>query len=360
MAGFIYQNSFEHEMYLEADIGSPKYIITEESVEDKDGNPVYLKRKMDKTYNIHVVLRQYQIDALMFCLIHKNKTVYLSNGQAFAVRTMSLSEPLWDTCGAFAEVDIDFTLDPVVSTACCVNETLFPEDSDLGDYIGLRYAVTISTGDLHEAVIPINCKSGTQLYIDWGDGAKITYVAQPGLNLLSKTYATAGAPSIFNIKIYGDISDIYALMTNDISLGTLYETNENVTDIVIPAGCARLTRFLLNKEDVINSSNGSLAINAGNTGLQRIEFAGNDFTSFFTINAFVYLNYLNGYDNKLSTTEINKILCSIDVNNISTETTRVIILNGGTNQAPDTTSGGENGVAAKASLISKGWSVTTN
>jgi hypothetical protein len=64
-------------------------------------------------------------------------------------------------------------------------------------------------------------------------------------------------------------------------------------------------------------------------------------------------------NNGMTTTEVNHILVDLDSISVSGYTTRSINL-GGTNAAPDSSSGGYNGTAAKSSLQSKGFSVTTN
>jgi hypothetical protein len=61
--------------------------------------------------------------------------------------------------------------------------------------------------------------------------------------------------------------------------------------------------------------------------------------------------------NALPASEINRVLFEINAHGTSNGT---IILNGGTSAAPDTTSGGFDGVAARNALISRGWMVAVN
>ena len=64
--------------------------------------------------------------------------------------------------------------------------------------------------------------------------------------------------------------------------------------------------------------------------------------------------------NALSAAEVNKILVSLDATATLGDPNTDIDISGGTNAAPDATSGGIDGVAAKASLIGKNFNVTTN
>ena len=64
-------------------------------------------------------------------------------------------------------------------------------------------------------------------------------------------------------------------------------------------------------------------------------------------------------DNGMNASEVNRILTELDTNATNSFTGRSINLSG-TNAAPDTTSGGLDGSAAKTSLIGKGFSVTTS
>jgi hypothetical protein len=69
---------------------------------------------------------------------------------------------------------------------------------------------------------------------------------------------------------------------------------------------------------------------------------------------------LNIGDMALSSANVNKYLVDAETSSSFTATAFRQLLAGGTNAAPDTTSGGFDGVAAKASLIAKNWLVTTN
>ena len=64
-------------------------------------------------------------------------------------------------------------------------------------------------------------------------------------------------------------------------------------------------------------------------------------------------------NNNMTAAEVNQILVDFDGIATGSFTGRVINL-GGTNAAPDGTSGGYDGLTAKSSLISKGFTVTTN
>ena len=61
----------------------------------------------------------------------------------------------------------------------------------------------------------------------------------------------------------------------------------------------------------------------------------------------------------MTAAEVNQILVDLDTNSTNAFTNRIISI-AGTNAAPDTTSGGLNGSAAKTNLVGKGFTVTTN
>jgi len=70
------------------------------------------------------------------------------------------------------------------------------------------------------------------------------------------------------------------------------------------------------------------------------------------------LTLINGCD--LPASIVNKILYDVNSKSVSGFAGRSVSLAGGTNAAPDSTSGGYDGLAAKAALIAKGISVSTN
>ena len=64
-------------------------------------------------------------------------------------------------------------------------------------------------------------------------------------------------------------------------------------------------------------------------------------------------------NNGMTSAQVNKILVDLDTNSSSSFTGRSINLSG-TNAAPDATSGGLDGLSARASLITKGFTVSTS
>ena len=68
---------------------------------------------------------------------------------------------------------------------------------------------------------------------------------------------------------------------------------------------------------------------------------------------------LRAFNNNMTAAEVNQILVDLDTNSTNAFTNRIISI-AGTNAAPDTTSGGLNGSAAKTNLVGKGFTVTTN
>ena len=71
------------------------------------------------------------------------------------------------------------------------------------------------------------------------------------------------------------------------------------------------------------------------------------------------LSRLRIENNNMSATDVNHILVDFDAMSVSGYTGRIINIDG-TNSAPDSTSGGYDGLTAKANLIAKGFSVETN
>jgi len=64
------------------------------------------------------------------------------------------------------------------------------------------------------------------------------------------------------------------------------------------------------------------------------------------------------HDNGMSAGEVNVLLAELNINAVNGSSGQIFI--SGTNAAPDTTSFNQNGLAHKAALISKGFSVYTN
>lgn len=91
----------------------------------------------------------------------------------------------------------------------------------------------------------------------------------------------------------------------------------------------------------------SLGVGAGTYGFQRADL----------FEAGPVLNYVDLNGHRLDAAGVNNIIHQLD---IAGTVSGYLDLSGGLSAAPDTTSGGVNGVAAKANLQGKGWTVATN
>lgn len=110
-----------------------------------------------------------------------------------------------------------------------------------------------------------------------------------------------------------------------------FNTNRKLTQIIFPVCSATCTRLVLSKADLATMNLASIT-NLTSKDSSSILFS----------------------DNNMTVSEINKML--VDINSVSVYgfTNRSVYLAGG-NAYPDTTSGGNNGIAAAQSLVAKGF-----
>lgn len=179
----------------------------------------------------------------------------------------------------------------------------------------LFYNCNIGTLDLSN--MPI---SGT--FLGYGNG------------MTSITFATSGNTTVSNLSLNGN------------SFTTIDFTNVWLNNVNTISGMPSLTSIIIGTVNgnigTFNHSNNNLGVvNYGNIG--------------WNINNASLLAFSNG----MTAAEVNEILVGIDTVATSGFTGRSINI-AGSNAAPDSSSGGFNGTAAVASLISKGFSMTTS
>lgn len=138
-----------------------------------------------------------------------------------------------------------------------------------------------------------------------------------------------------------------------------FNDNPNLTTITFPD-----TPIFDDSSWFYFSNNPSLTtINmSGNTSaIKNFRFQGNTAYGYFDTTIFPNLtNVSSSYyyfdNNNWSVTDVNRVLVDLDNNSVGGYTTRRIYING-TNAAPDGTSGGYDGLTAKANLEAKGFTV---
>lgn len=180
-------------------------------------------------------------------------------------------------------------------------------------------------------------------------------------------------------NLTGPIDENFGLLTNLVTL----RFNVNQLTGVIPSELGNMTN-MQNLQITANQLTGSIPPELGNlTNLQVLSLRGNQLTGNIPSelgnltnlqNYQVWGNQLTGiatpWNVSSATTNfradanqltnpahINEILVRFDAAGAVNGTLNI---SGGTNAAPDGTSGGFDGVTAKANLIGKGWTVTTN
>lgn len=156
-------------------------------------------------------------------------------------------------------------------------------------------------------------------------------------------------------NLTGQIDKNFGLLTN---LQWLYLYSNQLSG-AIPSELGNLTnlrRLWLQS----NQLTGTIPSELGNlTNLQQLALFSNQLTGIATPwNVSSATTNFRAETNQLTNpAHINEILVRFDLAGAVNGTLNI---SGGTNAAPDGTSGGFDGVTAKANLIGKGWTVTTN
>lgn len=211
VGGFLYQTGWFQEMYINAVPTKPKPTINREGLPDINGDEVFSLQRLDKMYNLHLYLREYQIDALAAASMHSQIQLFLGNGQEFTVRKLTLQEPAWDTHGGFAEVDIDFSLDSFIITNCCKNEVLNPEAMNACDGEVKTFSFnspSSSVGTYDEVAIGLEFNHAANFAVDWGDGTVTSHSSQSGYSFYQHTFVSTGTPFTITIIVCSDYAPI--------------------------------------------------------------------------------------------------------------------------------------------------------
>lgn len=334
----IYQTDFAQWMYVKADVGKPIYSIQKEGSNDGFDEFIATFMKWKKTYKIRIIVNEPQLDALTLIPLHDNIWIYLQNGTNAKIKDLTISEPQWDNCGCHAVIDIEFTKDYLITTKCCVNKSITPI-LPYHDPILIQINSYETPMDLFFQIIGT---AGKTIIVDWKDGHTESFILTGGTDNFQHSY---GAFSNYIIEITGELNDITSFIHQ--------QNMARITMVDIPE-CTNL-------KNVVIQNNWSfwLLIDAGCIALEEIELQSNKLISLPAIDTFTNLKYVNLSWNALDVSWVNYVLCTIDYLNVSVAPTRIIVLDAPTNDPPDGTHWC-NGIAAKASLLGKGWTVATN
>lgn len=215
-----------------------------------------------------------------------------------------------------------------ISNNTSLTNIIFPDKGDV-----------IVSGEIFEISIMYN-ESLATLDMSWIPGGSNIFLPSYGRiyivnnsNLASITFPD----SVIGGEIYGGI---YLSHNNLSSIDLTYipsyaidvHNNNNLTSLIIPVSNCK-------------------GIAAYSCSLSTIDFTN------FVIN--INRSFLDIRDNALTASEVNKMLYDLDSLAASGYSERWLDFRG-TNSAPDSSSGGYNGIAAKSSLQGKGFSVYTN
>jgi hypothetical protein len=228
-------------------------------------------------------------------------------------------------------------------------------DDDINDILDLTDLIAITTVEIEDNLVL--------------DG-----ILNPTHNIATVKYSVKNSPLITSLDVSGltklgaifSFNDCTALttVTNGVSNELFTEYNGwdcDLTGILDVSGYTRL--------------GGSFAVN-GNANLTDIVIPSSSetFTYFWAFDTSCgYLNFTQipnmteinnchialGNMSGTTVTDINHMLVDLDTNSTGAFTGRAIFMDG-TNPAPDGSSGGYDGLTAKANLIAKGFTVTTN
>ena len=223
--------------------------------------------------------------------------------------------------------------------------------------------ITGATGNIQQLIIPSEAFGSIgirEILFQQLGCTSIDLTQIPWWNISSKTFQIDNCPNLQEINFPGptvsNFDQFYRIyiMNNDLqghidlsSFGMLETTTQVQVYTYNNPGITQLT--FPNYPNMLIRS-----INVNDCGLTAMNGFEN-YTNFDTIQCTVW-----AFNNNLPASEINKILVTVDNGSTIGFASRQCWLYGGTNAAPDGSSGGYDGVTAKANLITKGWSVNTN
>lgn len=126
----LYQDGFSNTIYLNVDIKTPKYPVTEDGNEngDKDFIPSFIKWEKRREFSTYAP--EYLIDALTAIALHDNINLTFINGDTSKIKDI-VTEVDWEEIGntkksegCFANIVFSFAVDNIVVTPCGDNMTI--------------------------------------------------------------------------------------------------------------------------------------------------------------------------------------------------------------------------------------------
>lgn len=117
------ETAFKYTMFLDYDVKEGTYELIEEGRENGNKDFVPDFKKLQKKYSIGMVVSEYTYDAL--CHIPLHDTVYIKTKELETSRVFNFAVQLneWAKGGA-AHITITFTVDYVINSGCCNNESI--------------------------------------------------------------------------------------------------------------------------------------------------------------------------------------------------------------------------------------------
>lgn len=113
---------YKNIIYLDADIGEPKYKIEEKGYEDQNGIFHPTQQKHTKTYRLEAILPEYMVDALSIIPMHEVVWLRLPNGRSTQIKEIKMLDTKWTDNSNVATVTMEFTESIIVKIGCCVTE----------------------------------------------------------------------------------------------------------------------------------------------------------------------------------------------------------------------------------------------
>lgn len=117
-------NGFQYTIFLPVNIGQGTYELKEEGREDGEGNFIRSFGRLQRDYQFSLIVPEYTYDALANIQLHNSifiTTRYDENSKAY---NFKVSSPEWLKNGSVCKVQINFTVDYLITTGCCQNEAL--------------------------------------------------------------------------------------------------------------------------------------------------------------------------------------------------------------------------------------------
>lgn len=192
--------------------------------------------------------------------------------------------------------------------------------------------------------------------IGWGDSTYEDFTLTGGVDTITHTYTIQ---AVYTIQIYGSAALLENIKIKDgnITIVNLIDTMTDLVNLSMPTNFIQtfiLSKFLTELETIDFSDNylTSFTINAENNKLTTIDLSGNNLTSFILPSGLILLSAIDLSNNELDSYSVDDVLVKLDASGVNNGT---VVLTGGINAPPTAV-----GLAAKANLITKTWTVTHN